>query len=203
VQVAAAMLRAAHEEVRRGEEQLAELARVAETSASVAAARAVRQARVIEAAGDVQALGSAVDEAIDAVEVARQVYVEAGIAVGYATAHLRHVSETVDATRRRRDEDAAGASAEESQAAAAAAAEDIEWFLLARLAAQRSASYAGSVPLVLDEALAGMEPASARSILGRLERMATTVQVVILSEELATSSWAQSLGDERALVVQR
>ena len=59
------------------------------------------------------------------------------------------------------------------------------------------------MPLVLDEALAGMEPASARSILGRLERMATTVQVVILSEELATSSWAQSLGDERALVVQR
>jgi hypothetical protein len=203
VQVAAAMLRAADEEVLRGEVQLAELARAAETSASVAAARAVRQARVMEAAGDVEALGFAVDEAIDAAEVARKVYVEAGIAVGYATAHLRHVSETVDATRRRREDDAAGASAEESQAAAAAAAEDIEWFLLARLAAQRSASYAGSVPLVLDEALAGMELASARSILGRLERMATTVQVVILSEELATSSWAESLGVERALVVQR
>jgi hypothetical protein len=33
--------------------------------------------------------------------------------------------------------------------------------------------------------------------------MAATVQVVIVSEELVTSSWAESLGDERALVVQR
>ena len=73
----------------------------------------------------------------------------------------------------------------------------------ARLAAQRSASYAGSVPLVLDDALAGMDPALARSILDRLERMASSVQLVILSEELATSSWAESLGEERALVVQR
>jgi hypothetical protein len=203
VQVAAAMLRAADEEVRRGEVQLTELARQQETSASVAAERAVRHARVMEAAGDVEALGLAVDEAIDAADVARQVYVEAGMAVGAATAHLRQITEAVEATRRRRDEDLADASPEESQAAAAAAAEDIEWFLLARLAAQRSASYAGSVPLVLDEALAGMEPASARSILGRLERMASTVQVVILSEELVTTSWAESLGDERALVVQR
>lgn len=203
LQVATAMLRAADEEVRRGEEQLLELDRHHESSATVAAERAARQARVLDAAGDVEALGVALDEAIAATEAHHQAYVEAGIAVGRALGHLRLLTEAVESARRRRDEEATGATPEESAAAALAAAEDIEWFLLARLAAQRSASYCGSVPLVLDDALAGMEPSSARSILARLERMAATVQLVVVSEELATTSWAESLGDERALVVQR
>src|SRR5690606_25353518 len=178
VQVAAAMLRAADDEVRRGEAQLAELDLLQQTAASVAAARADRQARVLAAAGDVEALGRMVDEAIESAEAAREAYVEAGVAVGEAMAHLRHVTEAIEAARARTEADGE-VTPEQAQAAALAVAEDIEWFLLARLAAQRSASYAGSVPLVLDDALAGMDPALARSILDRLERMASSVQLVI------------------------
>lgn len=81
--------------------------------------------------------------------------------------------------------------------------EDAEWFLLARLAGQRSVSFAGSVPLVLDDALARFDAESTRSLLARLERMAATVQVVVVTEDLDTAAWAESIGAERAAIVQR
>jgi hypothetical protein len=82
------------------------------------------------------------------------------------------------------------------------AVENTEWYLLARLAAQRAASYAGSVPLVLDDALSLLDPVSAREVLDRLERMAATVQVVVLTEDLSAAAWATQLGPERAAVVE-
>jgi ABC-type phosphate transport system ATPase subunit len=83
-----------------------------------------------------------------------------------------------------------------------AAVEDSEWYLLARLAAQRAASYCGSVPLVLDDALSRLDPASTREILDRLERMAATVQLVVVTEDLPAAAWASQLGAERAAVVE-
>jgi len=80
--------------------------------------------------------------------------------------------------------------------------DDIEWYLLARLAAQRSVSYAGSVPLVIDDALAGLAPEDTRAILDRLERMAATVQLVVVSEDLDTAAWAEGLGEARAQVTE-
>lgn len=79
--------------------------------------------------------------------------------------------------------------------------EDVERYLLARAAAQRSVSYAGSVPIVLDDALAGQPPAVVRRLLDRLERMAASVQVVILSDDTDIREWAHEIGPERAAVV--
>ncbi len=67
---------------------------------------------------------------------------------------------------------------------------------------QRAASYCGSVPLVLDDALARLDPTSTREILDRLERMAATVQVVVVTEDLPAAAWASQLGPERAAVVE-
>lgn len=80
-------------------------------------------------------------------------------------------------------------------------AEELEWYLLARLAAQRSVSVAGSVPLLLDDALRGLGAGDVDHLLGRLERMAEAVQVIIISEDPVVASWAVSAGPARAAVV--
>jgi len=80
-------------------------------------------------------------------------------------------------------------------------AEELEWYLLARLAAQRSVSVAGSVPLLLDDALRGLGADEVDHLLGRLERMAEAVQVIIVSEDPVVASWAVSAGPARAAVV--
>jgi hypothetical protein len=80
-------------------------------------------------------------------------------------------------------------------------ADEIEWFLLARLAAQRSVSFAGSVPLVLDAALDGLPEAELRRILERLERMAASVQIVLVSDDPSLALWADMVGPDRAAVV--
>ncbi|MET0728541.1 MAG: hypothetical protein ABWZ76_09630 [Acidimicrobiales bacterium] len=80
-------------------------------------------------------------------------------------------------------------------------AEELEWYLLARLAAQRSVSIAGSLPLVVDDALRGLEADDVRQLLGRLERMADAVQVIILSDDPVVAEWAEHAGPLRAAVV--
>ena len=80
-------------------------------------------------------------------------------------------------------------------------AEELEWYLLARLAAQRSVSVAGSVPLLLDNALRGLATDEVSHLLGRLERMAEAVQVIVLSEDPVAASWAEAAGPARAAVV--
>ncbi len=80
-------------------------------------------------------------------------------------------------------------------------AEEIEWYLLARMAAQRAVCLGGSVPLLLDGALAGLDADQLGQILGRLERMADAVQVIVLSDDPFAASWALLAGQDRAAVV--
>lgn len=80
--------------------------------------------------------------------------------------------------------------------------DELEWYLLARLARQRSVSVAGSVPLVLlDDVLAVVEPAEARRLLDRLERMTDAVQVIVVSDDPQLASWVADVGPARAAVV--
>lgn len=82
-----------------------------------------------------------------------------------------------------------------------AGAEAVEFALLGRVANLRNASFAGSVPLLLDDALAGLEPGEIRHLLDRLERMADAVQVIYLSDDPVIAAWARDAGFERAAVV--
>ncbi len=80
-------------------------------------------------------------------------------------------------------------------------AEEVEWYLLARLAAQRSVSLGGSLPLVLDDALLGLPQEDMEHVLGRLERMSEAVQVIVISDDPATAAWVALAGEDRAAVV--
>jgi len=79
--------------------------------------------------------------------------------------------------------------------------EAVEFYLLARLAALRSASYAGSVPLVIDDALSDLPVSEIERLLHKLERMSESVQIVYLSNDEIVSTWAENIGFERAAVV--
>lgn len=83
-------------------------------------------------------------------------------------------------------------------AAGTPSVEEIEWYLLSRVAAQRAVSYAGSVPLVLDDALGVLAGDELAHVLSRLERMSAAVQVVIISDDDDVSRWAESIGSDRA-----
>jgi hypothetical protein len=80
-------------------------------------------------------------------------------------------------------------------------ADELEWYLLARLAAQRSASVAGSLPLLLDDALRGLDPAGIAHVLDRLEPMTEAVQIIIVSDDPVVAAWAAEAGPARAAVV--
>ncbi len=75
-------------------------------------------------------------------------------------------------------------------------AEAIEFYLLARLAAQRQVSYAGSAPMIIDDALAGVPEADVRRILDGLGRMAESVQIVYVSDDPVVIDWAQQRPDD-------
>ncbi len=79
--------------------------------------------------------------------------------------------------------------------------EDIEWYLLARLAAQRAVGDAGSVPLVLDDTFRDLDVAEAVRVMESMERMSGAVQVIAVSDDRALSFWAEALGEERAGVI--
>lgn len=81
-------------------------------------------------------------------------------------------------------------------------AEELEWYLLARLASQRAVSIGGSLPVVLDDALAGLDDEDVLHILERLEPMAEAMQLIVLSEDPVVSQWALDAGPSRAAVVQ-
>jgi hypothetical protein len=83
----------------------------------------------------------------------------------------------------------------------AATPEAIEFYLLARLAALRSVSYAGSVPLVIDDALAELTQRDVEHLLHKLERMSESVQIVYLSDDPTVSTWARGIGFERGAVI--
>ena len=94
------------------------------------------------------------------------------------------------------DGDDADAAAEPGAVRAA-----VEFYLLARLAALRNLSFVGSVPLLIDDALAGLDHEDVRHLLGRLDRMADAVQVIYLSDDPAIAGWAEEVGFSRAAVV--
>jgi hypothetical protein len=75
-----------------------------------------------------------------------------------------------------------------------------EWYLLTRLAGLRALSYAGSVPLVLDGALAGLEREDAHRVLDKVESMTDVVQVVYLGDDDAVVEWAALRGPDAAVI---
>jgi|GEM_PF-1347654 len=79
--------------------------------------------------------------------------------------------------------------------------EAVEFYLLARLAALRSVSYGGSVPMVVDDALVGIEAGDLERLLDRLDKMADAVQVIYLTDDPVVIRWAERRGFERAAVV--
>ena len=79
--------------------------------------------------------------------------------------------------------------------------EGIEFYLLSRLAALRSVSFAGSVPIVLDDALADLSPSIVTALLNKLEPMAESVQIIYLSDDPTVLDWTATVGVNRAAVV--
>src|SRR5690606_14037379 len=79
--------------------------------------------------------------------------------------------------------------------------EELERYLLTRLAAQRSESPGGALPMVLDDPFAGLTGDEAVGVATTVERLAGAVQVLVLSDEPALVRWAEELGPERASVV--
>lgn len=69
----------------------------------------------------------------------------------------------------------------------------VEWAVVARLARQRSVSFVGSLPLVVD----GLpdDPSVRAAVLGRLDRMSDLVQVVVVSDDDSAAVWAAGLGE--------
>jgi hypothetical protein len=79
--------------------------------------------------------------------------------------------------------------------------DEIEWYILGRGAAVRSVTYAGSLPLALDDVLGVLAIKERMRVLHRLERMAAAVQLVVLTDDESVAGWARSLGPDRAAVV--
>lgn len=77
----------------------------------------------------------------------------------------------------------------------------VEWYVLARLAQQRAVSYAGSVPLIIDDAFEAWDFEDVERVHDRLERMSEAVQIVYFSESERVVDWAYSKGDRKAAVI--
>jgi hypothetical protein len=82
-----------------------------------------------------------------------------------------------------------------------AGVDEVEFYFLSRVAQLRSVSHAGSVPLVLDDALAALPQADRRHVLEKLDELSESVQVIYLTDDAEVSSWAEAVGLERAAVV--
>ena len=62
-------------------------------------------------------------------------------------------------------------------------------------------SYAGSVPMVIDDAFLGLDPDETRSLLGKLEQVSESVQIIYLSDDPMIIEWTASVGLSRAAAV--
>ncbi|MBL8778418.1 MAG: hypothetical protein JNK12_20940 [Acidimicrobiales bacterium] len=72
----------------------------------------------------------------------------------------------------------------------------VEWYLLSRLAAQRSVSYAGSVPLVLDDPFGRVADDDVEYLLERLVRMSDAVQLIFVGDDPRVLRWSSAADDE-------
>lgn len=79
--------------------------------------------------------------------------------------------------------------------------DQLEWFLMAKVAAQRSASLAGSTPLLVEDPFPGVDGSDLHHLLDQLERLADTVQVILVSDAPELAAWAERAGEHRAAVV--
>lgn len=98
------------------------------------------------------------------------------------------------------DRQGAGGSSAGPDEPSAGLVQEIEWYLLARLAEQRSTALAGSVPLILDDAFRDLGADEAVQIAGGMERMAGAVQVIVITDSEELADWAADLGPDRAAV---
>lgn len=69
----------------------------------------------------------------------------------------------------------------------------LEWSVISRLARQRTASFVGTLPVLVDGV--PEDPEAAARVLGRLARMSELIQVVVLSDDDRAAAWAEGLGD--------
>ncbi len=69
----------------------------------------------------------------------------------------------------------------------------LEWSVISRLARQRTASFVGTLPMLVDGV--PEDPEAADRVLGRLARMSELIQVVVLSDDDRAAAWAEGLGD--------
>ncbi|MGV3759199.1 MAG: hypothetical protein ACO1PW_06595, partial [Actinomycetota bacterium] len=80
--------------------------------------------------------------------------------------------------------------------------DELEWYLVARVAAQRSVSVAGSAPLLLDDPFGGLSEDQVHHLLGRLERVAETIQIIVVSDHPGVETWVGAAGEARAAIVE-
>ncbi len=74
--------------------------------------------------------------------------------------------------------------------------DDIEWWLLARLAELRSVGLGGSLPLVLDDPFPDLGDHEVVAVLDRVAQLAGAVQVIVVSDRQAVASWAADQGPD-------
>jgi hypothetical protein len=79
--------------------------------------------------------------------------------------------------------------------------DDVVSFFAHRLDAQRHVSYAGSLPLVINDALHDLDSDDTRDVLSDLQALSESVQVVYLSDDPVIVGWAEDAGFQRAAVV--
>jgi len=99
------------------------------------------------------------------------------------------------------DARSAGAGSPATTAEGLSTVEATEWYVLARLAALRRISIAGSAPILIDDAFADLDPEDAVRLVARIGGMADAVQVMIMSDDADIATWAKSAGSERAGIV--
>lgn len=78
---------------------------------------------------------------------------------------------------------------------------EVEWYLMAKVAAQRASSVAGSTPLLVEDPFPGLDEADVHHLLDQLERLADSVQVILVSDAPHVAAWAEAAGEGRAAVV--
>jgi len=192
--------------LRRAATEAAEAERKAEAELSAArahleSARAVAE-RQAEASLGAQVRRAAVDSAQAEVVAAEERL--AGIrAAAEAAEHTAERAAAAEEAARLRAADAeriAAARDDDGVDLSSVVAMEAELFVLARVAALRSAP-GGPLPLVFDAraALAGLPGPAAARMLGLLERTSATVQVVVLGEDGSVGEWARTLGDSAAV----
>jgi hypothetical protein len=197
---AAVAAAAADELVEAAQEQerlrIDDIGRLEAEAAEAAAAEAA-------ATTELRRLEGSVDETDDA---GAQSVVELEELLGDATSQIDELALALAAAEAERADVAAEVEERREAHASAtgemvASADEVEWYLLSRMAAQRAVSFAGSLPLVLDNALSALDDVEVTRLLDRVERMATSVQLIALSDSAALRAWATNAGVERASVV--